>query len=89
MLMVNIVNVILKVKVVNNVKMLVRQVYQKKANVFHHVQKIDSLTIIYVLMVNHVNKRRFTMMKILNTVVHNVHQPLLYKITHVLLNVHY
>lgn len=89
MLMVNIVNVILKVKVVNNVKMLVRQVYQKKVNVFHHVQKIDSSTTIYVLMVNHVNKRRFIMMKILNTVVHNVHQPLLYKITHVLLNVHY
>ena len=89
MLMVNIVNVILKVKVVNNVKMLVRQVYQKKVNVFHHVQKIDSSTTTYVLMVNHVNKRRFIMMKILNTVVHNVHQPLLYKITHVPLNVHY
>ena len=87
--MVNIVNVILKVKVANNVKMLVRQVYQKKVNVFQHVQKIDSSTTTYVLMVNHVNKRRFTMMKILNTVVHNVHQPLLYKITHALLNVHY
>lgn len=87
--MVNIVNVILKVKVVNNVKMLVRQVYQKKVNVFHHVQKTDSLITTYVLMVNHVNKRRFIMMKILNTVVHNVHQPLPYKITHVLLNVHY
>ena len=87
--MVNIVSVILKMKVVNNVKMLVRQVYQKKVNVFHHVQKIDSSTTTYVLMVNHVNKRRFIMMKILNTVVHNVHQPLLYKITHVLLNVHY
>ena len=87
--MINIVNVILKVKVVNNVKMLVRQVYQKKVNVFHHVQKIDSSTTTYVLMVNHVNKRRFIMMKILNTVVHNVHQPLLYKITHALLNVHY
>ena len=86
--MVNIVNVILKLKAVNNVKMLVRQVYQKKVNVFHHVQKTDSLITTYVLMVNHVNKRRFTMMKILNIVVHNAHQPLLYKITHVPLNVH-
>ena len=85
----NTVNVILKKKVVNNVKMLVRQVYQKKVNVFHHVQKTDSLITTYVLMVNHVNKRRFTMMKILNIVVHNVHQLLLYKIIHVLLNVHY
>ena len=87
--MVNIVNVILKLKAVNNVKMLVRQVYQKKVNVFHHVQKTNLLTTTYVLMVNHVNKRRFIMMKILNTVVHNVHQPLLYKITHVLPSVHY
>ena len=87
--MVNIVNVILKLKAVNNVKILVRQVYQKKVNVFHNVQKTNSSTTTYVLMVNHVNKRRFTMMKILNIVVHNVHQPLLYKITHVLLNVHY
>ena len=87
--MVNIVNVNLKMKMVNNVKMLVRQVYQKKVNVFHHVQKTDSLITTYVLMVNHVNKRRFTMMKILNIVVHNVHQLLPYKITHVLLNVHY
>ena len=87
--MVNIVNVILKLKAVNNVKMLVRQVYQKKVNVFHHVQKTNSLTTTYVLMANHVNKRRFTMMKILNIVVHNVHQPLLYKITHVLPSVHY
>ena len=87
--MVNIVNVILKLKAVNNVKMLVRQVYQKKVNVFHHVQKTNSLTTTYVLMANHVNKRRFIMMKILNTVVHNVHQPLLYKITHVLPSVHY
>ena len=87
--MVNIVNVILKLKAVNNVKMLVRQVYQKKVNVFHHVQKTNSLTTTYVLMANHVNKRRFTMMKILNIVVHNVHQLLLYKITHVLPSVHY
>ena len=87
--MVNIVNVISKMKVVNNVKMHVRQVYQKKVNVFKHVHKIDSSVTTYVLMVNHVNKRRFTMMKILNTVVHNAHQPLLYKITHVPLNVHY
>ena len=89
MLMVNIVNVILKKKMVNNVKMLVRQVYQKKANVFHHVHKTNSLTITYVLMENHVNKRRFIMMKIPNIVVHNVHQLSPYKITHVLLNAHY
>ena len=87
--MVNIVNVISKLKAVNNVKMLVRQVYQKKVNVFHHVQKTNSSTTTYVLMVNHVNKRRFIMTKILNIVVHNVHQLLPYKITHVLLNVHY